>query len=110
MSHIGPVTNDRRLLMLGLDSVSLPFIQENRRKLPALAALLESGTLRELESPAEHLSASVWPTFSSGKPPGEQGQYFPFQWSATDRRYLRIANPHWSAGFDVEPFWHRVAR
>ena len=36
MSHIGPVTDDRRLLMLGLDAVSLPFIQENRPKLPVL--------------------------------------------------------------------------
>src|SRR4051812_48161486 len=94
-----------RLLMLGLDSVSLPFVQENRRRLPALAALLESGMLRERGGPAENLSKSVWPFSSTAKPPGEHGQYFPFQWSAADRRYLRIANPHWSAGFDVEPFW-----
>jgi len=95
--------------MLGLDSVSLPFIQENRQKLPVLASLLESGTLRELETSAGHLSASVWPTFSTGKPPGEHGQYFPFQWSAEDRRYRRVADPHWSDSFSVEPFWHRVA-
>jgi predicted AlkP superfamily phosphohydrolase/phosphomutase len=109
MSHIGPVTNDRRLLMLGLDSVSLPFIQENRRKLPVLASLLENGTVRELETPAGHLAASVWPTFSTGKPPGEHGQYFPFQWSGKDRRYRRVADPHWSERFALEPFWHRVA-
>ena len=95
--------------MLGLDSVSLPFIQENRRKLPVLASLLETGMVRELETPAEYLSASVWPTFSTGKPPGEHGQYFPFQWSAKDRRYRRVADPHWSESFDLEPFWHRVA-
>jgi predicted AlkP superfamily phosphohydrolase/phosphomutase len=109
MSHIGPVSNDRRLLMLGLDSVSLPFIQENRRKLPVLASLLETGMVRELETPAEYLSASVWPTFSTGKPPGEHGQYFPFQWCGKDRRYRRVADPHWSESFDLEPFWHRVA-
>src|SRR3982751_1783212 len=109
MSHIGPVTSDRRLLMLGLDSVSLPFIQENRQKLPVLASLLESGTLRKLGTSAAHLSASVWPTFSTGKPPGEHGQYFPFQWSAEDRRYRRVADPHWSDSFSVEPFWPRVA-
>jgi predicted AlkP superfamily phosphohydrolase/phosphomutase len=109
MSHTEPVTNDRRLLMLGLDSVSLPFIQENRPKLPVLVSLLESGTLRELETPAEYLAASVWPSFSTGKPPGEHGQYFPFQWSGKDRRYRRVADPHWSESFALEPFWHRVA-
>jgi hypothetical protein len=96
--------------MLGLDAASLPFIRDNLGKLPVMASLLESGALRELETPAEHLSASVWPTFSTGKPPGEHGQYFPFQWSAKDGRYRRVADPHWSEAFDVEPFWHRVAR
>src|SRR6266567_3340801 len=111
MSHIGPViTTDRRLLMLGLDAVSLPFIRDNARKLPVLTSLLERGVLRELHSPAVHLSASVWPTFSTGKPPGEHGQYFPFQWSGEDRRYRRIADPRWSEEFGIEPFWHRVAK
>src|SRR5207302_752118 len=99
----------RRLLMLGLDAVSLPFIRDCARKLPVLASLLESGVLRELQSPAVHLSASVWATFSSGKPPGEHGQYFPFQWSGQDARYRRIADPRWSEEFHLEPFWHRVA-
>ena len=62
--------------------------------MPVLVSLLESGTLRELETPAEYLAASVWPTFSTGKPPGEHGQYFPFQWSGKDRRYRRVADPH----------------
>ena len=53
--------------MLGLDSVSLPFIQDNLSKLPVLASLLESGTLCELRSPAAYLADSVWPTFASGK-------------------------------------------
>jgi predicted AlkP superfamily phosphohydrolase/phosphomutase len=95
--------------MLGLDSVSLPFIRENRQKLPVLASLLESGTLRELESSAAYLSASVWPTFSTGEPPGQHGQYFPFQWSSEERGYRRVADPRWSERFEVEAFWHRVA-
>ena len=49
--------------MLGLDAVSLPFILENRRGLPTLSALLDGGMLRELQSSATYLSASVWPTF-----------------------------------------------
>ena len=104
MRQAGP-----RLLMLGLDAVSLPFVVENRRSLPNLTALLDGGMLRELRSSALHLSASVWPTFSTGRQPGEHGQYFPFQWSAEHRQYLRVADPRWSDEFDCQPFWYRVA-
>ena len=79
MSQIGSDASDRRLLMLGLDAASLTFIRDNLSRLPVLASVLETGSLRELETPAVHLSASVWPTFSTGKPPGDHGQYFPFQ-------------------------------
>ena len=91
MSKVEP-----RLLMLGLDAVSLPFVRENRARLPVLGSLLERGMLRELASSASHLSASVWPTFSSGKQPGDHGQYFPFQWSVRDGSYLRVAFGRWS--------------
>ena len=79
--------------MLGLDAVSLPFILDNRVRLPTLASLLDTGMLRELRSSAAILSASVWPTFSTGSQPGEHGQYFPFQWSGKNGRYQRIADP-----------------
>ena len=105
MSEVEP-----RLLMIGLDAVSLPFVRENQDKLPVLGALLERGMLRELESSASYLSASVWPTFSSGTQPGEHGQYFPFQWSAKNGSYLRVADGRWSEEFDCQPFWHRVAQ
>ena len=104
MSKVEP-----RLLMLGLDAVSLPFVRQNQAKLPVLGSLLERGMLRELETSATHLSASVWPTFSTGKQPGEHGQYFPFQWSAKNGSYLRVADGRWSEEFDCQPFWHRVA-
>ena len=95
--------------MLGLDSASLPFIQDNLSKLPVFASLLRSGTLRKLRSPADFFAASVWPTFLSGKQPGEHGQYFPFQWVAEHRHYRRIADPRWSDALDCEPFWHGAA-
>ena len=97
-------------MMLGLDAVSLPFIRDHREQLPNLSLLLDEGLVRELETPATYLSASVWPTFSSGRPPGEHGQYFPFQWSASDRGYRRVSDPRWSDDFDCEPFWHRIAK
>ncbi len=101
---------DRKLFMLGVDAVSLPFIRDNLDRLPCLASLLATGVCRELESSAAYLNASVWPTFLSGRPPGEHGQYFPFQWAGAEQRYRRIADRHWSEQFDCEPFWHRVSR
>jgi predicted AlkP superfamily phosphohydrolase/phosphomutase len=99
-----------RLMMLGVDSISLTFIQENLQTLPMFASLLEKGMLRHLGSPATHLSASVWPTFLTGKQPGAHGQYFPFQWSAEHSRYRRIAGAQWSEEFADPPFWHSIAR
>ena len=96
--------------MLGLDAVSLPFVLENRRSLPNLSGLLDGGMLREIGSSARHLSASVWPTFSTGRQPSDHGQYFPFQWSAEHRQYLRVADPSWSEEFDRQPFWHGIAQ
>ena len=111
MSQNGPATQTgARLLMLGLDAVSLPFIKENLDRLPVIASLLKSGVVSELQSPASNLAARVWPTFLTGRPPGEHGQYFPFQWNAEHCDYRRLADPRWSEEFDVEPFWHRIAR
>ena len=111
MAQSGTATQAKsRLMMLGLDAVSLPFIQDNLRTLPVLASLMDKGVLQSLQSPATHLSASVWPTFSTGRSPGEHGQYFPFQWAADDRRFRRIADRRWSKQFDCPPFWHRISR
>lgn len=111
MRQIGPAgQNGQRLLMLGLDAVSLPFIADNSDRLPVLRSLLEGGALRKLQTSATYLSASVWPTFSTGSQPGEHGQYFPFQWNAEHCHYRRIADRRWSEEFYVEPFWHRVAK
>ena len=104
------IPSDRRLLMLGLDAVSLPFIIDNRDKLPTLARLLDEGVVRELTSPGSRMSDSVWPTFSTGRQPGDHGQYFPFQWDGHRMGYRRIADPHWSGDLHCQPFWHRVAQ
>ncbi|HSR00617.1 MAG TPA: alkaline phosphatase family protein [Sphingomicrobium sp.] len=98
------------LFMLGLDAASLPFIRANLDRLPFLSSLIEEGSLADLQSPAAYLSASVWPTFYSGQPPGMHGQYFPFQWSSRDGAFRRIGHASWSDAFYIEPFWHRIAR
>ena len=58
------------LFMLGLDAASLPFIRDHADRLPFLATLLAEGTVTALRTPATYLSASVWPTFYAGCPPG----------------------------------------
>lgn len=105
-----PTANQRRLLMIGVDAISLPFIREHLDRLPVFASFLDTGLCRSLESPAAHLSASVWPTFASGLTPGETGQYYPFQWDASHQRFQKILDRSWSRSLNFEPFWHPLAR
>ena len=64
---------NRKLFMLGLDAISLPFVREHLDRLPCLASLLAKGVCRDLDSPADYLNACVWPTFLSGQSPGDHG-------------------------------------
>lgn len=102
--------DDRRLLAIALDSVSLPFILDHRDRLPNLSSQLDRGMCRTLETPAKFLSASPWPTFSSGLLPGDHGHYYPFQWDADKHGCRRVAKSVWSRRFEYEPFWHPIAR
>jgi predicted AlkP superfamily phosphohydrolase/phosphomutase len=101
---------DRRLLMIALDSVSLPFIRDHLDRLPILKSLFHRGECRLLETSAKYLSASPWPTFTSGLLPGEHGHYYPFQWDAEKHLCRRVAKPVWSRRFEYEPFWHPITR
>lgn len=47
--------------------------------LPNFGKLLREGSWWELESPAEVLHTSTWPTFATGAHPGKHGVYYPFQ-------------------------------
>jgi hypothetical protein len=101
---------NRRLLAIAFDSVSLPFIRDHLDRLPSFAALLHRGLCRTLDTSAKFLSASPWPTFSSGLLPGDHGHYYPFQWDAEKHRCRRVAKSLWSHMFEYEPFWHPIAR
>lgn len=101
---------DRRLLAIAVDSVSLPFIRYHLDRLPAFGGLLKGSLCRTLETSAKFLSASPWPTFSSGLLPGDHGHYYPFQWDAEKHRCRRVAKSLWSQRFEYEPFWHPIAR
>jgi predicted AlkP superfamily phosphohydrolase/phosphomutase len=101
---------DPRVVMLGFDALSLPFVRAHLDDLPTFKSLLARGTLIQPETTASYFTASLWPTFASCQTVGEHGQYFPFQWDAKNLRHRRPAEPAWQEEFAFEPFWHPVAR
>lgn len=112
MKAPGLVAPDKspRVLMLGIDAMSLPFAIAHLDHLPTLKALLGRGRLVEPESTGDEFPASGWPTFISGKTVGEIGQYFPFQWDAKHLKQRRLGDNTWRDEFVIEPFWHELAR
>ncbi len=104
------LSQQTRVLLLELDSLSLSFIRQNLDRLPTMKHLLATGSLVETATTADIASASVWPTFNSGKLPGEHGHYFPFQWHAGDMCFYRTHNKIWGSSLEYEPFWYSFAR
>jgi predicted AlkP superfamily phosphohydrolase/phosphomutase len=70
-----------RVLILGLDMGDGALIRRwsGEGRLPHFAALVSSGTWLELESTAEVMHTSTWPTFATGTLPGRHGVYYPYQ-------------------------------
>jgi predicted AlkP superfamily phosphohydrolase/phosphomutase len=99
-------TNDSRILLIGLDSLDIDYVEPRLGSLPNLKRLFDGGVVRRLDSPGNVMSASVWPTFSTGSTPGAHGQYFPIQWDPEAMR-LRHVESNW---FESEPFWRPLAR
>lgn len=99
-----------RLMMIAIDSMSRSFVERNSNRLPVLSRILEQGATRQLESTAEFASASVWPSFVSGKHPGQHGHYFPFQFNPAEMRYRNMTSDGWARSLDFEPFWCGFSR
>jgi predicted AlkP superfamily phosphohydrolase/phosphomutase len=95
-----------KVAMIGLDAAELSFIQRHLPSLRALRGVLDAGTLHRLGSTAGVFPGSVWPTFYSGRPPGEHGVYHHLQWDA-DAMQLRRVAADW---LYVEPFWYELER
>jgi predicted AlkP superfamily phosphohydrolase/phosphomutase len=95
-----------KLAMIGLDAAELSFVRAAGASLPALRRALETGLVRRLRSPADLLPGSVWPTFFTGKPPGEHGFYHHLQWDPAAMRLRRVAED-W---LPCEPFWCALER
>ncbi len=95
-----------RVVMIGIDAADADYLEQSLASLPNLRRLSEEGEYRRLASPADVLSAGVWPTFYTGMPPGEHGYYFPMQWDPEIMKLRRVSED-W---FYCEPFWYELAR
>ncbi len=94
------------LAFLGFDTASLPLVERmlEAGRLPTLAQLRQRGQWSPLERPGMQVEAGAYQTLYSGKPLGEHGLYFPFQWSADEQR-LRYIH-----AFSTPPaLWERLA-
>jgi predicted AlkP superfamily phosphohydrolase/phosphomutase len=71
----------RRALVIGLDMGDGSLIRHwaGRGQLPHLGAMIGGGAWIDLESTADVLHTSTWPTFATGTLPGRHGVYYPYQ-------------------------------
>jgi predicted AlkP superfamily phosphohydrolase/phosphomutase len=88
--------------MIGVDAGDLDFIMAHLESLATFRRVLQSGAVHRLESTAGLLTGSVWPTFFTGRSPGDHGIYHHLQWDA-GKMSLRRVSAEW---LDCQPFWH----
>lgn len=92
-----------RVLVIGLDMGDGTLVRHWIRagRLPHFAALEASGVWLELESPAQVLHTSTWPTFATGMSPGRHGVYYPYQ----PRPGHQLAQHVESSQYGADTFW-----
>jgi predicted AlkP superfamily phosphohydrolase/phosphomutase len=92
-----------RVLVIGLDMGDEALLRHwiGERRLPHFAALASSGAWVRLESTAEVLHTSTWPTFATGTSPGRHGVYYPYQ----PRPGFQLARHIEPDAYGASPFW-----
>ena len=75
------VSSDKRVAIIGLDMGDAGLIRDWAAKghLPNFSSLIAAGTWLDLETTAEILHTSTWPSFATGDRPGKHGVYYPYQ-------------------------------
>jgi predicted AlkP superfamily phosphohydrolase/phosphomutase len=99
------VMHRNRIFLVGIDAASAELIRANLSRLPNFRRLLEAGVFRHLNSWGEVIPGSVWPSFATGKTPGEHGIYHHIQWDPEAMRLRRVA-ADWPRN---RPFWLDIA-
>jgi predicted AlkP superfamily phosphohydrolase/phosphomutase len=92
--------------MIGVDAGDIEFIESSAGALPTLQRVLGAGARFDLDSTADVLTGSVWPTFYTGTMPGDHGVYHPIQWDPAAMRARRVSD-EW---LYCEPFWCDLER
>jgi len=92
--------------MIGVDAADVEFIEAAGGALPTLQRVLGAGRRFDLDSTADVLTGSVWPTFYTGTLPGDHGVYHPIQWDPAAMRARRVSD-EW---LYCEPFWLDLER
>ena len=92
--------------MIGVDAADVEFIEAAAGALPTLQRILGAGRRFDLDSTADVLTGSVWPTFYTGTMPGDHGVYHPIQWDPDAMRTRRVSD-EW---LYCEPFWCDLER
>jgi len=89
--------------MIGLDSADADLIDRwcDEGHLPTLARLREQGTWGRLQTTADVMHVSAWPTLHTGASPGQHGLYHAYQVRA-GRHGIYRTRPDESA---LPPFW-----
>jgi predicted AlkP superfamily phosphohydrolase/phosphomutase len=93
-----------RLLVLALDMGDGELIRRwsGQGHLPHFKSLISAGTWIDLESTAQVLHTSTWPTFATGVQPGKHGVYFPYQ----PKPGYQLAQHVQPDQYGVRTFWH----
>lgn len=92
-----------KIMVVGLDLGDGRLIREwaSQGELPAFAGLMERGSVAELDTTAEALHVSAWPTLYTGADPGLHGVYYTFQPAPGLQGYRRFGPDQ----YGVPTFW-----
>ncbi len=95
------------VLMIALDAADPALIERwmDEGHLPNLERLRRGGSYGRLDSTADALAGSVWPTFHSGTLPGDHALYHFVQWDAGTMTYRR-PTPEW---LPQSVFWRQAS-
>ena len=98
----------KRVLMIALDAAEPRLIERWTAdgSLPTLKRLREQGLYGRLDSSADWLGGSPWPTFYTSQTPAEHGFYSYLAWRPAEMASVRPTADY----LPMAPFWHDLSR